>query len=71
VVVTVADDGIGFNPAEIGRPGFPRFGLTTMRERAESVGGAVRWDSEPHAGTRVTVEIPLKNPPPLRYGSTG
>jgi signal transduction histidine kinase len=71
VVVTVADDGIGFNPAEIGRPGFPRFGLTTMRERAESVGGGVRWDSQPQAGTRVTVEIPLKTPAPLQYGSAG
>ncbi len=71
VVVTVADDGIGFNPAEIGRPGFPRFGLTTMRERAESVGGAVRWDSRPDEGTRVTVEIPLKTPAPQRYGSPG
>jgi signal transduction histidine kinase len=71
VVVTVADDGIGFNPAEIGRPGFPRFGLTTMRERAESVGGAVRWDSRPDEGTRVTVEIPFKIPAPLRYGSPG
>jgi signal transduction histidine kinase len=71
VVVTVADDGVGFNPAEIGRPGFPRFGLTTMRERAESVGGAVRFDSQPDQGTRVTVEIPFKTPTPLRYGSPG
>jgi signal transduction histidine kinase len=69
VVVTVADDGIGFNPSEIGRPGFPRFGLTTMRERAESVGGVVRWDSAPRAGTRVTVEIPLQNPPQPLHGS--
>ena len=59
MVVTVADDGIGFNPAEIGRPGFPRFGLTTMRERAESVGGGVRFDSQPDKGTRVEVEIPF------------
>jgi signal transduction histidine kinase len=69
VVVTVADDGIGFNPAEIGRPGFPRFGLTTMRERAESVGGVVRWDSLPRAGTRVTVEIPLTPASQPRPGS--
>ncbi len=71
VVVTVADDGIGFNPAEIGRPGFPRFGLTTMRERAESVGGVVRWDSLPKAGTRVTVEIPLTPASQPRPGSAG
>lgn len=58
VVAVVQDDGAGFNPELLGRAEFPRFGLATMRERAESIGGSVRLDSSPGQGTRVTVEIP-------------
>lgn len=58
IVATVQDDGLGFNPELLGRAEFPRFGLATMRERAESIGGTVRLDSSPGQGTRVTVEIP-------------
>ncbi|HZF12845.1 MAG TPA: hypothetical protein VFE33_28995 [Thermoanaerobaculia bacterium] len=46
-------------------------GLTTMRERAESIGGTVRWDSRPRAGTRVTVEIPREQPSPPPHSSMG
>ena len=58
VVAVLQDDGVGFNPELLGRAEFPRFGLATMRERAESIGGTVRLDSSPGQGTRVTVEIP-------------
>ncbi len=58
IVTTVQDDGLGFNPELLGRAEFPRFGLATMRERAESIGGTVRLDSSPGQGTRVTIEIP-------------
>ncbi|MEA2561366.1 MAG: hypothetical protein QOH06_2870 [Acidobacteriota bacterium] len=63
IVATVQDDGRGFNPELLGRAEFPRFGLATMRERAESIGGTVRLDSSPEQGTRVTIEIPV--PPSL------
>jgi len=63
VVATVQDDGLGFNPDLLGRAEFPRFGLSTMRERAESIGAAVRLDSSPGQGTRLTIEIPA--PPDL------
>jgi signal transduction histidine kinase len=63
VVATIEDNGAGFNPAALGRAELPRFGLSTMRERAESIGGTVQLDSAPGAGTRVLVEIPLQNPP--------
>ena len=59
IVATVEDDGLGFDPALPGRAEFPRFGLATMRERAESIGGQLRIDSSPGKGTRVTVEVPL------------
>jgi signal transduction histidine kinase len=58
--LSVEDNGAGFNPAVLGRSEFPRFGLSTMRERAESMGGTFRLDSAPGQGTRVTVELPLQ-----------
>jgi signal transduction histidine kinase len=67
--ITVKDDGVGFNPAELGRSEFPRFGLSTMRERAESVGGLFQLDSTPGEGTRVTIEVPAQ--PPNRDISRG
>ncbi|QMU73269.1 sensor histidine kinase [Streptacidiphilus sp. P02-A3a] len=51
----VRDDGTGF-PATTGRSA--RYGLTAMRERAESVGGTVTVDSSPHHGTRVELVLP-------------
>jgi signal transduction histidine kinase len=63
IVATVQDDGLGFNPELLGRAEFPRFGLATMRERAESIGGTVRLDSSPGQGTRITVEIPAPPSP--------
>jgi signal transduction histidine kinase len=58
VLLTVADDGVGFDPAQQRASDFPRFGLTTMRERAEGVGGSLEIDSTPGAGTAVRVELP-------------
>ncbi|HEX9671305.1 MAG TPA: GAF domain-containing sensor histidine kinase [Thermoanaerobaculia bacterium] len=57
--LTVADDGLGFDPAQQRPSEFPRFGLATMRERAESVGGRLEIDSAPGAGTSVHVDLPL------------
>ena len=66
VVMTVSDDGCGYDPAA-------RFaqtqvtaslGLVGMRERAESIGGRLRVESAPGRGTRVTVEAPRVPPTP-------
>lgn len=62
VRITVEDDGVGFSPTELGRAEFPRFGLSTMRERAESVGGWFQLDSTPGTGTRVMIEVPAQIP---------
>lgn len=58
LVVEVHDDGRGFDPATMpaDRPG--HLGLRGAAERAESVGGRVTIESEPRAGTTVTVRIP-------------
>jgi signal transduction histidine kinase len=61
IEAVIADDGAGFDPAEARRADGPRFGMATMRERAEAVGGAFSVSSASGAGTRVTVSIPAKS----------
>lgn len=57
--VTIADDGLGFNAAGRARSEFPQFGLSTMRERAESIGGTLTIESQPGAGTTIRFELPV------------
>lgn len=61
IAVSISDDGVGFDPASKTRGEFPRFGLTTMRERAESVGGRISIDSERGRGTTVRCDLPIDN----------
>ena len=60
IQLTIKDDGIGFDPdhAANGKEG-EGLGLLRMRERATSVGGALRVKSTPRAGTEIEVHIPL------------
>ena len=53
--VKVVDDGSGFDVASVDGGGF---GLTSMRERAEALGGSLRVDSTPGEGTTVEVMLP-------------
>jgi len=57
LTLTVADDGIGFDPAA---PGVRsrRLGLTSMEERARALGGSLAVVSRPGDGTTVTLEVP-------------
>jgi signal transduction histidine kinase len=57
--VNIVDDGKGFIPTVRARAGWPKFGLQTMRERAESVGGTFELKSDLGKGTRVAVQIPV------------
>jgi signal transduction histidine kinase len=59
LLITVSDDGAGFAQAGLSRRVFPRFGLSTMRERAESIGGTFSIESTPGGGTVVSVEVPM------------
>jgi signal transduction histidine kinase len=52
--ITIEDDGIGFNLAELDENS-DRFGLYTMRERVDRVGGRLEIDSVEGRGTRVCV----------------
>jgi signal transduction histidine kinase len=51
--LVVADDGTGFDPARA--RGGRGFGLVSMRDRAEGLGGRLEVRSAPGAGTRVEV----------------
>jgi signal transduction histidine kinase len=65
VQLAVTDDGIGFTPSSAGRPparNDGRFGLASVQERAELIGGAVRVASRPGGGTTVAVTAPLSAP---------
>jgi signal transduction histidine kinase len=52
----VRDDGDGFDPAEPHAPS--SFGLISMRERTESLGGEFNLESTPGEGTSVEVVLP-------------
>ena len=56
LVLTVADDGIGFAPVFRGTSGF---GLSGMRERVMQVGGSVDIRSVPGLGTTVVASVPV------------
>jgi signal transduction histidine kinase len=61
LVVTVADDGRGFDPEglEASPSDWPRYGMTAMRHRAAAIDGHVTWTSAPGAGTTVELVAPL------------
>ena len=50
------DDGRGFDPRAARRG---RWGMTTMRERAEAAGGQLHIDATPGQGTRIHARVPL------------
>lgn len=58
VRLTVVDEGRGFDPGllEARRGGF---GLFSIRERLEPLGGDMQVDSAPGRGTRITLRLPL------------
>lgn len=55
----ITDDGQGFDPKGFRQPGErqPGWGLISMRERAEAVGGSFFLDSAPGRGTDLMIEI--------------
>lgn len=56
--LVIADDGQGFDPMHRLEPGErPKWGLLTMVERAEAVGGRCQIESQPGQGTQVIVEV--------------
>jgi signal transduction histidine kinase len=59
VRLTVRDNGVGFDTAVSHDPKSGRgLGLVGMRERVAQLGGTLRFESTPGAGTQLTVELP-------------
>lgn len=56
VRLVITDDGCGFVPSLLAG----HFGLLDMRERAQSLGCDLELESQPGAGTKVAVEVPIE-----------
>ena len=59
--VTVADDGVGFDPRRVPQAAH---GLAGMRFRVGSAGGSLSVDSQPGRGTRIVAQLPTAAPQP-------
>jgi len=60
VVLSIRDNGVGFDPARISRRFFRYhgLGLISMQERVRNLGGTLTIDSAPGKGTRILVHVP-------------
>lgn len=60
VVLTVIDDGIGFDPNSVRENALQtqHLGLLGMRERAELVGGSIKLTSQPGKGSQIQIIVP-------------
>ncbi len=56
--IAIEDFGVGFDAGAPGHSERPRFGLATMRERAEAIGADFEVHSRPRHGTRIEVRYP-------------
>jgi len=62
VQISVEDDGVGFNVLPIGHhwSEIKGFGLFSIRERLDHLGGQLKISSQPGQGTQVTLVAPLR-----------
>ena len=63
LTIRIEDNGKGFDPDEMFSrekedSNFAHYGLLGMKERAEQIGGTLKFDSKPSEGTRVKLTIP-------------
>jgi signal transduction histidine kinase len=60
--VDVEDDGVGFDPFEVMSMAAKKaeFGLFSVRERLEQLGGMIEINSKPGRGSKITMKAPLK-----------
>ena len=59
VVLSIADNGAGASPEDLGRP--KSHGIAGMRHRVRVLGGKLEIVSAPGRGTRIRVEVPRAN----------
>jgi signal transduction histidine kinase len=64
VLVTIEDDGVGFDAVSVQQQGARvGLGLIGIRERALQLHGTLRIQSGPGIGTRLTVQLPARSRP--------
>jgi signal transduction histidine kinase len=61
-ILTVADSGIGFDPNDASQPN--HFGLSSMQQRADALGGQLQINSKPGQGTTITLQLPKEKVDP-------
>ncbi len=59
VLISVEDDGQGFNLDEVLQEPGQRYGMHTMRERAEEIGGSLTINTGPGKGTKLIFRLPI------------
>jgi PAS domain S-box-containing protein len=59
IQLTILDEGRGLTLGDGPAPGGTRIGVRAMQERAALLGGSLRVESGPGAGTRVVASVPL------------
>jgi signal transduction histidine kinase len=59
--ITVTDDGNGFDPNQTKLEGSQHFGLAFMNERMAQIGGTMKIESRPGAGTTIRLEAPNRS----------
>jgi signal transduction histidine kinase len=57
VLLSVQDDGIGFDWAEVRKQ--PGLGLSSMRERTRLINGELSIQTQPEKGTVISIRVPL------------
>ncbi|MGW4532092.1 sensor histidine kinase [Nocardia sp. NPDC004340] len=62
LVLDIADDGTGFDPATLPIAADRGHGLPAMRARLRQLGGVLTVESAPGDGTVVSAEVPLERP---------
>jgi signal transduction histidine kinase len=55
--VTIEDDGLGFDPTTLSSTMEGGFGMASMRERVEQLGGTLAVETAPGQGTRIIVRL--------------
>ena len=60
MILSVEDNGVGFDPQIIDEKGSEHFGLQNLRERIRILKGKLKIDSKPGSGTKIMVKIPYE-----------
>lgn len=60
LIVSVEDDGRGFDPVAPDGSDWPHYGMRSIRERAIALDGSAEWSSRPGAGTEIRLRVPVR-----------